>query len=53
MGLFSERVKRERNPAGIGHCDRCDSRLFREDNYREVAGKILCEDCVAELDEKK
>lgn len=47
MGLHPE----GKNAVGIGHCDKCDMRLFAEDTLIIIEGEIICEYCIEEMDE--
>ncbi|MGE6629623.1 hypothetical protein [Bacillus sp. NPDC077027] len=47
MGYHSEGKK----ATGVGHCDICWMRIFRDEPQVIIDGKLLCEDCVEELDE--
>lgn len=40
-----------KNAVGIGHCDKCDIRIFADESYYLIDGQVLCEDCLEELDE--
>lgn len=43
--------KEGKNAVGIGHCDRCDMRIFADETQRVIKGELLCEDCVEEMDD--
>ena len=48
MGLHRE----GKNAVGIGHCDKCDMRLFADEPLIVIGSLLLCEDCVEEMDEE-
>lgn len=52
MTIFSEKVKRERKPVGIGFCDICLIRVFMDEDYLlKEDGQLICPDCLEELED--
>lgn len=40
-----------KSTVGIGFCDRCDMRIFADENYYVIKKRVLCNDCLEEMDE--